>query len=65
LEKAEPAPGLEHRGGSAAEPTTEAYLLKGHSDELRDLVGQRIRVTGEADPASSRRPRAPTTATAS
>jgi hypothetical protein len=38
-------PGLETR------PTTDAYLLEGDDDELRDLVGQRVRVSGAADPA--------------
>jgi ABC-type phosphate transport system substrate-binding protein len=33
-----------------AQPTTQSYQLIGNGDELRQLVGQQVRVTGEADP---------------
>ena len=35
---------------AGAQPTTEAYQLIGNESELRPLVGQQVRVTGEADP---------------
>lgn len=31
-------------------PTTEAYQLVGNEDQLRPLVGQQVRVNGEAEP---------------
>lgn len=31
-------------------PTTETYRLVGMDNELRPLVGQRVRITGEAEP---------------
>jgi hypothetical protein len=35
---------------ATAQPTTEAYQLIGNDDELRQLVGRQVRVSGEADP---------------
>lgn len=34
-------------------PTTEAYLLIGKDEELRPLVGQRVRVAGQVDAAQT------------
>ena len=35
---------------ASAQPTTQSYQLIGKDDELRQLVGQQVRVNGEADP---------------
>jgi hypothetical protein len=53
LERAEPHPSLSHQptGGTRPRPTTEAYMLGGADEKLSNLVGKRIRVVGEADPA--------------
>ncbi len=37
-------------GTAAAQPTTASYQLIGNEDELRQLVGKQVRVSGEADP---------------
>ena len=45
------APGAQESpaGTAGARPTTESYQLIGNESELRQLVGQQVRVTGEAD----------------
>jgi hypothetical protein len=35
---------------ASAQSTTESYQLIGNADELRQLVGKQVRVSGEADP---------------
>jgi hypothetical protein len=32
-------------------PSTEAFRLEGHENELRPHIGQRVRITGDAEPA--------------
>lgn len=53
LERAEPHPSLSHQRtiGTRPRSTTEAYLLVDADDKLTKLVGKRVRVVGEADPA--------------
>ena len=52
LQPGVPHPGLEHEPASQVpQPTSEAYRLIGGDDQLRDLTGERVTVTGEADPA--------------
>jgi hypothetical protein len=41
----------ERTTAAAARPTTEAYLLVGADEQLRDLAGRRARIVGEAYPA--------------
>jgi hypothetical protein len=53
LERAEPHPSLRHERpvGTRPRPTTEAYVLVGADEKLTNMVGKRVRVVGEADPA--------------
>lgn len=53
LERAEPHPSLQHQRalGTRPRPTTEAYMLVGADEKLTTMVGKRVRVVGEADPA--------------
>jgi hypothetical protein len=52
LEPGEAEPSLQRgRIGSRPYPTTEAYVLIGADQQLRTLVGRRVRVAGEASPA--------------
>ena len=53
LERAAPHPSLTHEGvvGGRPRSTTEAYMLVGADEKLTNLVGKRVRVVGEADPA--------------
>ena len=54
LERAVAAPDVSQRDGSAPaaapEPTTETYRLVGSDARLRDLIGRRVEVSGEAEP---------------
>ena len=51
LESGEPHPSLKHNWtATRPRPTTEAYVLEGDDDPLRNLVGRRVRVVGEAVP---------------
>jgi hypothetical protein len=47
-------PARPEQGGASptakAQTTTESYQLIGNDDELRQLVGKQVRVSGEADP---------------
>ena len=53
LERAEPHPSLNHQRlvGTRPRSTTEAYVLVGADEKLTNMVGKRVRVVGEANPA--------------
>ena len=53
LERAEahPSLGQQRTIGTRPRSTTEAYLLVEADDELTNMIGKRVRVVGEVDPA--------------
>ena len=54
FERAEPHASLKHQRiiGTRPRSTTEAYFLVDADDKLTNLVGKRVRVVGETDPAA-------------